>query len=271
MEPSIGIYGPKWIEYSVLKFSGGEIQVRLLNLNPTHYVTDWSVTLFANITSSDILMELLMVTDALRRAGIKEIHLDVSYFPYARQDRVCNPGEALAVKVVTDIINAQNYETVTILDAHSDVTPALLNKCTNVSAEAYIDYIQDYDQMIFVSPDAGAAKKVLKIAQKYKRPMVTAEKVRDTMTGAITSTKVNIPFEHVSEKDFLIIDDICDGGRTFIELAKELRKQTKGKIILFVTHGIFSAGFDELAKHIDRIYTLNSFVEDVPDFVTILK
>jgi ribose-phosphate pyrophosphokinase len=67
-------------------------------------------------------------------------------------------------------------------------------------------------------------------------------------------------------RDFLIVDDICDGGRTFIELAKVLRPLTSGQVKLYVTHGIFSAGFEALAG-LDRIFVANPFPADLPGFV----
>jgi ribose-phosphate pyrophosphokinase len=90
-------------------------------------------------------------------------------------------------------------------------------------------------------------------------PFIQAEKIRDPNTGAITSTKVNIE-KHVGDKNFLIMDDICDGGRTFIELAKVLRPLTTGKIMLYVTHGIFSAGLEVFLGYIDEIYCANSWL-----------
>jgi ribose-phosphate pyrophosphokinase len=65
--------------------------------------------------------------------------------------------------------------------------------------------------------------------------------------------------EHVRDHNFLIVDDICDGGRTFIELAKVLRPLTNGSIFLYVTHGIFSQGLDVFKGVIDHIYTANLF------------
>ncbi len=117
--------------------------------------------------------------------------------------------------------------------------------------------------VILVSPDAGANKKVLDFAKYWKfSEVVRADKVRNVLTGKIESTKVYS--SHVSSKDFLILDDICDGGRTFIELAKELRKLTDGKIYLYVTHGIFSAGMDVFDGLIDKIYVSNLMGKNHP-------
>ena len=65
-------------------------------------------------------------------------------------------------------------------------------------------------------------------------------------------------------KDAIIVDDICDGGKTFIELAKVLKQKNVGKIYLVITHGIFSQGFEGLASYVSGIYTTNS-VKDIED------
>jgi len=100
--------------YSVLAFSGGEVHVRILEPNETPGLL-FEIT--ARLHGSFEIMELLLLTDALHRmsAGAR-IRLVCPYFPYARQDRVCAPGEALSLRVVADLINAQDYESVEITD-----------------------------------------------------------------------------------------------------------------------------------------------------------
>ena len=80
-------------------------------------------------------------------------------------------------------------------------------------------------------------------------------------TGAISETRI---YGDVSGRDCLIVDDICDGGRTFIELAKEIRKQTNLPIYLIVTHGIFSAGFEQLNEYFAGIFCTNS-IKDIDE------
>ena len=91
-----------------------------------------------------------------------------------------------------------------------------------------------------VAPDQGAASAPAPARAWPGVPLVHAEKTRDTNTGAITGTLVHS--DHIGARNFLIVDDICDGGRTFIELAKVLRPLTDGQVKLYVTHGIFSQG-----------------------------
>jgi ribose-phosphate pyrophosphokinase len=260
-------------------FSGGEVQVKVNANNGLHNAE--SLKIEATITKSDDIMELLLVTDALRRiTGCpKDIYLELKYVPYARQDRVMNHGESLSIKVFCDLINSQNYTKVTIWDPHSDVTPALLNNCTVVSQALILNSrlplglpryetrnMADINNLlakfrentVLVSPDAGATKKILDAAKLLGiKDVVQASKVRDTTTGAITGTVVHS--EHIGNKDFLIVDDIIDGGFTFTELAKVLRPLTNGKIILYVTHGIFSKGLRVFEGLIDEVYCANSF------------
>lgn len=204
------------------------------------------------------LISLLMLTDAVRRACPDVIlSLVMPYFPYARQDRVCNPREALSAKVIADLINSQNFASVLCYNLHSDVSVALIDRLVHRTMnDLAFQVATGHSKAILVSPDAGANKKVFDFAKTRGFPdVVRADKVRDTLTGEIKETKVYS--DHVGDRDFLILDDICDGGRTFVELAKELKKLTTGKIYLYVTHGIFSKGAEVFEGLIDGIYTNN--------------
>ena len=243
----------------VQKFPAGETLVRILAPAFSFHEVFQAVTIKLNFKGDDDLMELLLLTDAVKRKyPSSPIHLLMPYFPHARQDRVCAPGESLSAKVVADLINAQGYASVTCWDLHSEVSVALLNNLRHVELDELVKKIPaEARGAILVSPDAGANKKVFNVAKQFGPDVevVRADKVRNVLTGEITGTTVYCG--SVGSRDFLILDDICDGGRTFIELAKELHKLTHGKIYLYVTHGIFSKGYDELAEHIDRIYTAN--------------
>jgi ribose-phosphate pyrophosphokinase len=112
-----------------------------------------------------------------------------------------------------------------------------------------------------VSPDAGAEKKIFAFAKELGfENVVRAGKVRDVSSGKITGTEVYVPEPalYKTDKDFLIVDDICDGGRTFIELAKKLRPMTTGKIKLLITHGIFSKGIEVFDGIIDEVLVINN-------------
>lgn len=242
------------IPYKMFKFSGGEIQVEVGSLGDAS-----SVTVDAFLTSSDDIIELTMVVDALRRQRAKlSVSLRCPYLPYARQDRVMQAGEALGLRVMCDLINSLNFDKVEIWDAHSDVALALLNNVKHYYAGTFVQTVPIWStHPILVAPDAGAIKKVSAIAKGFGKQMVRADKLRSVVDGSITGTTVYS--DHVGDKDFLIVDDICDGGRTFIELAKVLHPLTNGKIYLYVTHGIFSKGLDVFDGIIDHIYCAMPF------------
>jgi ribose-phosphate pyrophosphokinase len=248
------------VGYKHFIFNGGEEHVVIDYVNPNK-----SVTLRVLLHNSSDILRLLLITDALKRLNIKTIDLVIPYLPYARQDRVCNPGEAFSVKVMCDLINSQNYNKVTTVDLHSDVPGALLDNHRNVNNISSILYEyftpeKELKDVILISPDAGSLKKCYKFAKGWEvSNVIRADKVRDVKTGQVTDTKVYC--HDLQGKEVLIVDDICDGGRTFIELAKKLKEKNAGKISLYVTHGIFSKGFGVFDGLIDHIYTTNSFYE----------
>lgn len=246
-------------------FPGGEIQVRIEG--PTGPAE--AVTIRADLVDSNTLMALLLLTDAVRRHyHDPAIHLVCPYLPYARQDRVAYPGEALSAAVACRMLNAQGYRSVEVWDAHSDVSLALLDRIRHRPASDFAVPITT-GQDVIVAPDLGAVKRAAAAAKLAGVPLVQAEKIRSTDTGAITGSAVHSG--PIGDRDFLIVDDICDGGRTFIELAKILRPLTGGQVKLYVTHGIFSAGFEALASGIDRIYVANPFPAELPSFVETVK
>lgn len=244
------------------QFAGGEEHIRL---DTEPFGSDEVVHLFAHIRSSADVMALLLLTDAVRRHGTQRIWLWMPYLPYARQDRVCARGESLSLAVFCELINSQGYEYVEVWDVHSDVAPALLKRCEVVPPEEFLENavdLIDWEKTLLVAPDAGALKKTAKVASYFCTSFIRADKTRDAKTGAITGTVVHS--EHVGNSDLLIVDDICDGGRTFIELARELRKLTTGRVMLYVTHGIFSRGTQVFDGLIDRVFCANPFVEQMP-------
>jgi len=126
---------------------------------------------------------------------------------------------------------------------------------------------------VLVSPDAGANKKVLKVAQQYKGlDIIYCDKKRDTRTGKITDTIVHPGHGSIRNKKLLIVDDICDGGMTFIKIAEAMNSFGPEAIYLYVTHGIFSKGYQVLFDAgIDKIYTTDSFKQDPYDNVFVVK
>lgn len=250
-----------------LKFPAGE-QHLAIDLEADYIVLGSAphIRIDAHLDSSDEIMALLLLTDAIRRHIIGAvIHLRMPYVPYGRQDRPANPGEPLSLRVFGNLINSQRYASVHIVDPHSDVSHALLdNIVVEPPMTAVTKVIQRIAPAALVCPDAGARKRLSTISKRFcLLPVIFADKIRDTRTGTITGTQISAPSAPITASDkapLLIIDDICDGGRTFIEIAKALRADgCPHPLHLYVTHGIFSQGIAPLLEHFAGLHTTNDW------------
>lgn len=269
------------VSIATMKFPGGEVGV---NINSGSL--DWkdgflrqveNIDLIAKIQNSDDLMAMFLATDALRRVyPLARIDLLIPYFPYARQDRVCNAGEALSVKVVATLINAQHYASVTVVDPHSPVLVAAVDRCFVVDQfDAFGRIKQDWHNWTLVAPDMGASKKVEDFAKRVgAKDVLYFNKKRELSTGKIVGMSMLNPEILTGENKLLVLDDICDGGRTFVELyqAFDFPEHINYDCLeLAVTHGIFSKGVTVLTSVFDRVYTTDSLPQTENAKLTVLK
>lgn len=209
------------------------------------------------------LEKLVACVASVREANeTVQIGVEIPYFLGARSDKKFeNGGNYYLRDVICPVINNLNLNAVVLRDPHSDVLPNLLK---NVIVRDNLDFIewagdcigQDNGVSHILVPDAGGMKRI----HNYKlgKPLILAEKERDLATGKIICTKI---YGEVEGLNAVIIDDICDGGRTFVELAKEFKGRGGNNLYLVVTHGIFSAGFGELGKWFKHIYVTNSYMD----------
>jgi ribose-phosphate pyrophosphokinase len=246
------------IQFETFIFNGGEPHIKIteaLTKNDTVCIT-------VQARSSNDVIKVLLANDALQRMGVSEVELFIPYFPAARQDRLMVTGEPLSVKVFAGLINGAGFSKVTVFDPHSEVTPALLDRCQTIQNHGFIsevfDRLKTAHQLTIIAPDAGSAKKIhhLSAALSCER-VVQCDKTRDTKTGQLSAPKVFV--DDLNGADCLIVDDICDGGGTFIQLAAVLKQKNAGKLYLAVSHGIFSKGLEVFDTHFDQIFTTNSF------------
>jgi ribose-phosphate pyrophosphokinase len=263
------------IKYNVSKFPDGQQTVDLTDFNDLLRYED-AVKISSRLNTFQDLELIICAVAAIRNIKPnREIALYVPYFMGARSDRKFMDGGVNYLKqVICPIINSLKLDSILVLDPHSDVLEACLDNYDKVDNHTVVKYaLSDIDnkndaqeRICLVSPDAGAYKKIFDVAKKFSiNNVVTANKVRDLKTSKILSTEVpNLPGSVGDDLQYVIIDDICDGGRTFIELAKAIKTQrADAKVYLIVTHGIFSAGFKELSQYFERIYTTNSYREVV--------
>ena len=264
---------------AAITFSGGEEHIHL-KTKPLQSHT--RVDIYARLDSSKAIIQLIMVTDAIRRMynNIDKdivINLWMPYIPYARQDRVCDSGDAFSLHTFCGIINNMKYGRVYVADSHSYVATALLERCIETYqfelAYPMVQFIThrmpESDRPNYkyvVAPDEGSSKKAklfareLRVYHNEEIIEVQALKLRDKVGKIIDTQVLHDNFEGA---DVLMVDDICDGGGTFNALADVLLKLNAGRIGLYVTHGIFSRGIQVLndAGIVD-VYTTDSFGQE---------
>lgn len=264
----IKINGIELEESSV--FPGGEVHIKLPDTNYLKETIAFrqknvshalpSILIEATIRSSNDLMQLILVRDALNQDFLNvSMGLKLMYLPYARQDRVCNTGEAFSARVFAQMLDAMQFDVIITADVHSNVilsyikTPIIQVTINDIFKLKYQPLMPN---MVLVAPDKGSYDKVKSLAEMLIVPFISATKIRKDGNIKIELDDTNVTVEG---QNLLIVDDICDGGGTFTGLSKLLNYKSPKTINLYVTHGIFSRGLGPLRDAgIDRIYTTNS-------------
>jgi ribose-phosphate pyrophosphokinase len=254
------------INYTIHNFPDGQQSITIEQ--PYGKIAE-PIMIIARLNSFRHLEVIIAANQALIEIGCTEIQLKAPYFLGSRSDRKFEEGSINYLKkVITPIINSQGFKKVYVIDPHSDVLEALIDNYHKLDNQFLVKWaltrIDNKDgaqrRTALISPDAGALKKIFDIAKTFViENVITASKVRDLKTGKILKTELpNTDWTEIEQA--VIVDDICDGGRTFIELAKAIRETGyTGKIFLIVTHGIFSQSFLELSRHFDRVFCSNSY------------
>jgi ribose-phosphate pyrophosphokinase len=259
-------------------FSGGEFQVKL----PHKIDTERAILTWKPIDASEITF-LALAVNALKHMGIWDIDLDVLYLPYARQDRVCSPGEAHSLEVMCHFLDNLGLTTIRIWDVHNEEkteelfpnTTVCFVTATNVFDRYHV--LDDFDtsNLILCAPDDGAYGRVIDLCNYFDfAPPVSLHKVRCHETGRITNMNLDKYMRNIESYNILIIDDICDGGATFNQAAQVLKEHGAVNLYLYVTHGIFSKGLDLLQenfKHIICHHVLHDDKFQSTDRLTILQ
>ncbi len=252
------------VNKDISTFPGGEEHIWIHD-----DLSNKDVTIYSRLTSSKEIMRLFMAIEAVKSFKPKSISAVLPYIPYGRQDRRCNKGEAFSLKVFSSLLNAQELDNIFTIDPHSDVTPALIDNLVVFSNNNLVHSVIRMNNGLnkpycLVCPDSGARKKFYELARNSS--VLYADKIRESSTGKITGTIVHQLDKIPKTTDLFVVDDICDGGRTFVELGKKLRGGRN--LYLIITHGIFSKPMDELETYYDEIYTTMSFPAPLSDKVT---
>lgn len=253
--------GNQNIELRWWTFPGGERNVKIVDTDSI--VRFGSFTVYCDYRGSDDLIDILLLVNACRNVDRNvRLRLHIPYFPFARQDRVMTVGEPFALQVAVNLIKSCNFSEIEVWDPHSDVLAGMFEpgvlKIVPQEKLVFIDYERS-SNLCLLSPDGGALKKIYKVSAHHGGlPVVCAQKIREVNTGKISG--VSIPEEITKYDMVIIVDDICDGGASFIELARSIREiKPEMHIDLSVTHGIFSKGKAPILEWIDNVYAASDW------------
>lgn len=216
---------------------------------------DAHITVNCSILNSIYLINLLQVSDALDTAMANKMELHIPYLMAARFDRIMENGDSFDLRIVAKLINSMNFRKVFLYDVHSDVASALINNAILVNNDALVKTYTTPNSVL-ICPDAGAAKKISRYIEINKNitDISYCIKHRDLSTGKLD---LRILEPSVCEsRDCVIIDDLCDGGGTFLAIASQIKTKS---LTLIVTHGLFTKGFVELEKCFDKIITSDTY------------
>lgn len=237
-------------------FPGGEPHFQIEPSN----IYKQDITIDARVGTPAHFIMLLAALDAIQHCGPTNTILHLPYFPGARQDRR-ESGGAFTLQMYAKILNEFSFDDLLVLDPHSDVTAACLSRVGVLSPKPFLNRLQRENGYAgWLSPDAGAEKRIHKLAETARPPrIVYGRKQRDVITGKLSGFSIEALPEAGA---YLLVDDICDGGGTFVGLYQELMKDTFFKDSIFdlwITHGLFSKGLEALASCFRTIYTTDSF------------
>ena len=236
-------------------FSAGELKIKLFGCGKERMDIVW------HYENDAELFTIMCIRDYY--ASHKAI-LYIPYLPHARMDRVKNPEDVFTLRTFAHVINSMNFERVYVSDAHSNVGPALIDRCHDVNALTWIQeaitqlgYAKDNICLFF--PDEGAQKRYGTMFPDYKQAF--GIKNRNWETGKIEGYMI-VGEDNVKDNHILIIDDICSYGNTFVKAAEALHEAGANGIDLYVTHceeavvkgDVFKCGL------IDKVFTTDSLV-----------
>lgn len=268
--PYANVNNTFFLAHKHVVFPGGE----------DHITVDWTENILGDppliitqrVNTAQDFFKILLAADAAQRSRkFGTISLFIPYFPGARQDRVCNPGEPLTVKVYADLINACRFDEVIICSPHSEVTPALINNVTVIDLD--VTFAAGIAEEIFarssastlnvVCPDAGAGKRVMKLARLLQEDfpektinLIRCEKVRDVKDGSLK--EFFVAADDLGGHPCIIFDDIVAYGGTFLGLADALDKKNAGELNIFTCHTDCEAGAANLTARFGHVYMTNS-------------
>lgn len=219
------------------KFSNGEIYARYMDS-----VRGEDVFLVQSVSGdvNDALMELLIMTDAARRASAGRIHAVITHYGYARQDRKAAAREPITAKLVARMLETAGVDTITTIDLHSGQIQGFFERPVNhlTALNLFADYFaaQEMDNLCVVSPDVGRAKVAKKMSDLLNADLAIMHKGRPKHNVAEITSIIG----DVEGKNCILNDDMIDTAGTICAGMKVLKDRGAKSVHVSATHPVFS-------------------------------
>ena len=254
----------------VKRFSDGEISVQIAE---SVRGRDVFIVQSTGSPSNDNLMELLIMTDALRRSSASSITAVVPYYGYARQDRKAAPRVPITAKLVADLYETAGIDRVVTIDLHAGQIQGFFNIPVDnlYGSIVFKEYVQSKNlpNPIVASPDIGGVTRARYFAKQLGLEMVIVDKRREK---ANESEVMNI-IGDVAGKDVIMVDDMVDTAGTMVKAAAALKANGATSVMAIATHGVLSgkayANLDNDA--LDELCISNTLVTKPHDSVKVLS
>lgn len=254
----------KKVDFEITTFPDGTSQVWKIDPKVKFVSGELPVILW-HFENEGELMHILQLGHLVQKHFNTDfLTLRAPYLPYGRQDKKIDNSLSFALTVFKQTLDSAGIIHIETFDPHSESDSVYGSADAFNSLNAFHKSILNHDIVCF--PDAGACDRYY---DNFKTtPKIYCEKVRNQLTGEITGLVVANPSEiDLKGKRILIIDDICDGGMTFIKVAEALRVHLPNQIDLAVSHGLFSKGKQCLLDAgIANIYTTDSLLRNKGSF-----
>lgn len=229
-------FGEPLGKVSIQRFSDGEIQPTFLESIRGDYV----FLIQSTFSPGDNIMELLLMIDAARRASAYKIIAVLPYYGYARQDRKDKPRVAIGSKLVANLLTAAGADRVITMDLHAPQIQGYFDIPVDHldSSAIFIPYIEqlNLENLTFAAPDVGSANRIREIASYFSAEMVICDKHRKR-ANEISSMVV---IGDVTDRNVVLIDDICDTGGTLAKAAGLLKEKGARSVRALCTHPVLS-------------------------------
>ena len=231
-----GRFGTQLGKINLQHFSDGEFGVEYLESIRGDYV----FLIQSTFAPADNIMELLLMIDAARRASAYKVIAVIPYYGYARQDRKDKPRVAIGSKLVANMLTAAGADRVVTMDLHAPQIQGYFDIPVDHldSSAIFIPYISKLNlpNLIFAAPDVGSTNRVREVASYFNAEMVICDKHRKRANEIASMTVIG----DVTDRDVVLIDDICDTGGTLAKSAGMLMEKGARSVRAMCTHPVLS-------------------------------